>query len=258
MGDGRNHNFVVPTRQKDDVLFEHGEVIAVGTPVGLDARLVSGYGSIKFFASSDVAFQVRVEESCSEDGPWTETNRLASALDAAGINQLVCTTVLPCSQFMRVFVDALAMGMSEFSLCGLGHPIGGGAAGGGGVVAVVATITGNQQVQNIETMVALAGGATFTGGDRDCINFEGFSYSMFLTGGGVATNIDMILEHKAALVDTYREVDRVAALVVGIGADVHLEKIFGVARSFNRIRIVNNTANALAVTEIVTMQKPIA
>lgn len=131
MGDGRNHNFEIQTRQKDDILFEHDEAVASGTPAQLPVRLVSGYGSIKFFASSDVAFQIRVEEACKEDGPWTETDRLASVTDTAGVNQLVCTTVLPCSLFMRVFVDALAVSMTAFSLCGMGHPVGGGGAGGG-------------------------------------------------------------------------------------------------------------------------------
>lgn len=138
MGNGKNHGFVIQTRQKDDVLFEHDDVIAVGTPVALPARLVAGYGSVKFFSASDVTFQIRVEEACAADGPWTETDRLSSAIDTAGVNQVVCTTALPCGAYMRVFIDALAVGMAAFSFCGMGHPIGGalGEGGGGGASTI--------------------------------------------------------------------------------------------------------------------------
>jgi hypothetical protein len=139
MGNGRNHNLVIQTRQKDDELFKHVKPLLDGEVIELPIRRVSGYGSVKFLAISDLPFQLRIEEACSKDGPWTETHRVDSAVNPAGTDEIICSAVFPCGVFMRVFIENMGgSDQAAFNLCGAGHPIGGasgdstGGGGGGG------------------------------------------------------------------------------------------------------------------------------
>jgi len=128
MSDGRNHNFVIQTRQKEDALYASSELLAVGATLALPVRLVAGYGAVKFLAFSDVMFRIRIEQAPASDGPWTETHRVNSGVNGGGIDQVACLAILPCGSFMRVFVDNIgAAAMTSFSLSGTGHPIANGA-----------------------------------------------------------------------------------------------------------------------------------
>jgi len=123
------------------------------------------------------------------------------------------------------------------------------------VSSSVSTVTGTTQVQNTETTAALGGAATFTSTSRNCIDYPDFAFSVFLTGGGVGTTVNVILQHSRDNV-TFRDVETIP-VVVGIATDATLNRNYSVTRQYNRVRLFNTTANALAATELITMQKPI-
>lgn len=127
----------------------------------------------------------------------------------------------------------------------------GGGGGGGGVT------TGNTQVQLIETVAALGASATFTGAERNNINFEAFGLSVYLLGGGTATTVTVTFQQSQAAAGTKRPADSVI-LNVAAGAAVYFDRIWHVTRQYGQVTLTNNTANALAATEVITMQKPIS
>jgi hypothetical protein len=72
----------------------------------------------------------------------------------------------------------------------------------------------------------------------------------------VGTTVNVNLQHRHAS-GVWRTVDSIP-LVVAAGAEVEFNRVWSVTRRYNRIQLVNTTANALAETELVTMQKPMA
>lgn len=138
MPNGKNHGFGIPTRQKDDELFRRkadAGVIVSGETAEFPIRRVLGYGVIRFLVISDQPIRLRIEEASDPEGPWVETERLASIASTSGSGQqFICADISPCGTFMRIFLDNIGGSDSESSdLAGFGHPIaGGGGAGGGG------------------------------------------------------------------------------------------------------------------------------
>ena len=125
-----------------------------------------------------------------------------------------------------------------------------------GVVGVSTIITANTQIQHIETTAALGAGASFTSPSRDYINFESMSISVFLTAGGVGTNVDIIVENSNDGV-TFRQSDLIN-VVLAAAQSQSVNRVYSVSREFNRVSLVNNTANAMAATELTIMRKPIS
>jgi hypothetical protein len=112
-----------------------------------------------------------------------------------------------------------------------------------------------QQQQMVETTTLLGGSATFTSTGRDCITFRKFGVSVFLQRGAANTNVDIIVEDSLDDV-TYRTVESVNALLTPVATIVNFNRIYDSTRRFIRTRLVNNTANALAATEVVSTRKP--
>lgn len=124
MGDAGKVEFIIPTRQKADRLFESKALILAGGTFTSPVRRVEGYSLIKFLASSPQSFTLRIQEAVNPKGPWVETHRFNSTLSGDGINQFSCEDVPPCGVFMRVFVDNTSgVNMASFQFLGLGHPI---------------------------------------------------------------------------------------------------------------------------------------
>lgn len=140
MGNGRNHNFVIQTRQKDDELFrldsnsEKTQPISAGGSAEFPIRRVLGYGVVRFLVVATEVMRLRIEEAPTPQGPWVETDRLTAVASTSGSGQFfICTDVSPCSTFMRVFLDNTGASAVEADLSGFGHPVaGGGGSGGGG------------------------------------------------------------------------------------------------------------------------------
>lgn len=123
-GNGRNHNFVIQTRQKDDVLFtlsSDGDPIAAAGELVLKVRRVEGYSQIRFLSFAGGAFSIRVEQGPTASGPFVQTQTLSSAPGPGG-EQLICTNIEPCGSFMRLTV---VNGPTEQApeLKVLGHPV---------------------------------------------------------------------------------------------------------------------------------------
>ncbi|HET6374290.1 MAG TPA: hypothetical protein VFG76_13355 [Candidatus Polarisedimenticolia bacterium] len=124
-GNGRNHNFVIQTRQKDDVLLTlssvDGDPIAAAGELVLKVRRVEGYSQIRFLAFGEGAFSLRIEQGPNAGGPFVQTQTLASAAGPGG-EQLICTSIEPCGSFMRLTV---VNGPTEQApeLKVLGHPV---------------------------------------------------------------------------------------------------------------------------------------
>jgi len=115
----------VATRQRTDVLWESSVLLASGGTFTGAVRLVAGYGGVNVFISSNLSFRLRFEEACSEDGPWTETDRETSTLNEEGTRQTICRRLVPCGAYARIRVDNLGGAlMTAFSLCLLGMPVG--------------------------------------------------------------------------------------------------------------------------------------
>ena len=128
---------------------------------------------------------------------------------------------------------------------------------GGGGGGVTTSITENVQVQNSETTTPLGAGGSFTSTARDYTNFEAMGVSVFVEAGAGALDVDVIIQQSTDNV-TFRDVETVP-LSGGVGASASLNRVYSVTRIWNRVRVVNNDgANALTVTEVVTMQKPIS
>lgn len=127
----------------------------------------------------------------------------------------------------------------------------------GAIVVGAITIMGVDQDQVVETVVPLASGVTFTGGSRDCDKFESFGVSVFVTAGAGALNVTVAVENSSDGGVTWRPVDSVV-LAGGVGASASFNRVYSVTRQHYRAKVTNNDGvNADAVTELVTMRKPI-
>lgn len=118
-------------------------------------------------------------------------------------------------------------------------------------------VSGQPQIQAVETTTPLAGGATFTGAAQDCINFESFGISVFISRLAADTNIDVIVENSSDGGVTFRQVDIVNLPVTPANPTRILNRVYSVTRQRYRVKLVNNTANALAATECISMRKPV-
>lgn len=113
----------IQTRQRTEELFRTDEPVTGGSPFVSEPREVDGYASVSFLGFSDVAFQLRVEEACELDGPYTETHRFSAALNDANTDQQICRRVAPCGSYMRITVAIDGGVMNRLDLCGIGIPI---------------------------------------------------------------------------------------------------------------------------------------
>lgn len=167
-------NFVIQTRQKDDILYRIAATdIAAAGSATLPVRKVIGYGVIRFLAFSDDTLVLRIEQGPTKNGPWVETDRLPSVASPGGSQQMVCGAVSPCAPFMRGFLDNTGGGTEEVELVGSGHPVaaGGGHSGGGGGPATVVEIEdGNGGITRGSVKVdgtAIGAQGSFLAGGRD-------------------------------------------------------------------------------------------
>lgn len=113
--------FIIPTRQKTDVLADTSDPLGAGASVDIDAFKVAGYASTTILAFSDQPFQIRIEEGCSCDGRFVTTHTFTS--EPSGGNQVLCVRVEPCGPFMRATVTNLGGAQSFFQLCWRGLPV---------------------------------------------------------------------------------------------------------------------------------------
>jgi hypothetical protein len=111
--------FVIPTRQKSDLLFRLTTPLGGVSSVSINAARVLGYDSIAFLVISDQPFTISVQEAC-EDMQFAQTRSLSSSV--VGIQNVVCTRVAPCGTFMQLLIVNPGPAMTVFDLSGQGIP----------------------------------------------------------------------------------------------------------------------------------------
>ena len=216
-----------------------------------------GHAEYHVGAVNNTPFTLSVRHAWLHTGTFTGAESVPSTYDPVSGTHVAEIIAPVKKRFIQAFVNAPS-GLGNIFELGIyfqprasGPTVTSGVGGGG-----VSTTVGNRQIQNIETETPLAAGSTFNGGERDCLDYEGFSASVHLKGGAVGTTVNVNLQHRHAS-GVWRTVDSIP-LVVAAGAEVEFNRVWSVTRRYNRIQLVNTTANALAETELVTMQKPMA
>jgi len=217
-----------------------------------------GHSEYHVGVANNVAFTLQVRHSWRTTGAFTEDQAVASVLDPpTGLH--IAEIIAPVTKrYLRIYVTGTVLGAGfefgwYFQPRASGPVVTSGAAGGGAAVSV----TGNTQVQAVETVVPLGASATFNGAEHDCINYEGLAASLHLVGGVVGTVVQLLLECHDAPASVWRTVET-HNIVVGAGTTVWFSRVWAVLRRYTRITLVNATANALAETDLATMRKPIA
>jgi len=110
------------------------------------------------------------------------------------------------------------------------------------------------QGQTVETTTPLGASGSFTSSVHDMVRQESFGVSVFLTGGASDSDVDVFFEHSFDNI-TWRVYDSVN-IPLPAGTDANLDRIYGATRRYQRVRLVNNQAVVLAVTEVGFMEKP--
>ena len=116
------------------------------------------------------------------------------------------------------------------------------------------------QVQQVELLAPLTGspnpGSSYPGTPTDCLKYGGYSVSVTIQRAAADTNVDIFIEtsHDGT---TWVLQDQVNMAVTAAAATANLHQTYSPPRKFMRVRLVNNTVNALAVTQLVTMLKPV-
>jgi len=107
-----------------------------------------------------------------------------------------------------------------------------------------------------DTTTALAAGASFTTGSKDMKNHADLGVNVFVTAGAGSLNVTVELQESFDGA-TFRVFDTVT-LTGAAGASASLARLYSATRRYMRVRVVNNDAgNALAVTEVGTVRKPL-
>lgn len=121
-------------------------------------------------------------------------------------------------------------------------------------------VDGNEQIQTVEAIGLLAGGAAFDGASKDNINHEAMSASLTVSST-LGTTVTVRFQQRATGADTFRDADVASFAVPAGGAPgplVNFDRVWSVTRRFGRIRVENTGANPLTTAELVVMQKPIS
>ncbi len=133
---------VVPSRQETEVLFSlpfqpdgAAFLLAAGAPVVMPPQpaaippapaislgmLVAGYSAVNFFALSDQAMTLTIEEANDAEGPFAVVATFTSA--AAGALQAIRQRFTPVGSFMRVTLTNTGGAETVLSFKGVGLPM---------------------------------------------------------------------------------------------------------------------------------------
>lgn len=211
---------------------------------------------------NDTAFTLQIQHAWLSTGQFTEDQTIASVADPVTGKQVAEIIAPVTKRFIKVVVTAPAPGLGANFEAGIyfqprasGGVIASG--GGGGGVAASVTVIGNQQVQTVEALPLLAGGASFDGVEKDNLNFEAMSASLTLASGA-GTTIVVKFQQSATSGGTKRDADSITLAIPAGGALVNFDRVWSATRRFGRIRVENTGAGALTTAELVVMQKPIS
>jgi hypothetical protein len=121
MPNGRNHNFVIQTRQKADVLFvlSADDQNLPAAEVEFNARKVEGYARILFLAYAGAAFTIDVFQATTGRGTYVQTHTLTSVAGPGG-EQIISTSIEPTGSYMKITLNS---GEQAIQLKVLGRPV---------------------------------------------------------------------------------------------------------------------------------------
>ena len=119
MLNGRNHNFVIQTRQKDDVLFVLSATEPAEATIEFKVRKVEGYARILFLAFAGAPFSIDVFQGPTGTGPFVKTTTLVSAAGPDG-EQIISVSLEPTGSYMKIILNS---GEQPIQLKVLGRPV---------------------------------------------------------------------------------------------------------------------------------------
>lgn len=161
-------DFVVQTRQKNDVLFETSDPLGIAGAFTSGVMRVSGYSQVSFLGISDQAFTIDVleagEDANGDPGTFVLTQTLTSAF--VGSSQEICDRIQPCGSFMRIVLsNTSGLAMTVLSLLGQGIPVAGGSGtgGGGGTGNTLGPVVGGSGTLYLSIAAAIAGESAIPG-----------------------------------------------------------------------------------------------
>lgn len=119
--------FIIPTRQKTELLFSTSTPLGVGGVFTTPVRRVNGYVKVEILAIADKSFGLNVEEAVSVDqhgnGHFVQTDPTVTAALVGG-QFVISTTVKPFGNFMKMVFGNLALSsMTRFNVQVLGLPL---------------------------------------------------------------------------------------------------------------------------------------
>jgi len=110
-------SFVIPTRQKADVLFQSTKPLARFAFYDSPVAEVSGYARVIILAASDQSFGLNIEEAVSVTpagvGNFVQTDNTILAT-LVGSNWQIATSVLAFGKYMKMIVGNLGGGAQSF------------------------------------------------------------------------------------------------------------------------------------------------
>lgn len=115
--------------------------------------------------------------------------------------------------------------------------------------------TSNWIDQDVETVTPLGVSGTFAGVSRDVERVGRYGVSVLVTRDAVDSDVDVIVENSDDNV-AWRHVETTNLAVTGAAPSNELNKSYQPTRKFMRTRLVNNTANALSATELISVIGP--
>lgn len=121
-------------------------------------------------------------------------------------------------------------------------------------MAIVSNSSVGSQEITVDTTAPLGGNATFTSSTKDSEGWPYFSISVYVERNVADTNVDATVENSNDGV-TWRVQDRTNLQLTASQPVQILNRVYSITRRYIRVRLVNNTANALAGTELTTIQK---
>jgi len=222
-----------------------------------------GHSSIHASVTNNTTGSLQVLMAWRSTGPFVQVYQKDTAADpVTGLftAEIVCPVL---RRFVKVvFTPPAGLGagfeLGSYFLPRADSPCFEASGGSDPVIIADVSVTGNKQIQTVEAIPLLAGGASFNGSEQDSINHESFSASLTVAAGPGATTIKIIFQERASGAATFRDADSFTTAVPGSGALVNFNRVWSVTRQFVRVRVENTGANALTTAELVTMRKPIS
>ena len=221
-----------------------------------------GHSEYHVAAVNDTPFTLKVLHSWRTTGAWTLDETVDSSLDAE-TGLYIAEIIAPVTKrYIKAVVEDASTGNSglgaNFELGLYFQPRASGPVRTSEDVGAGAPVSGNEQVQNVEYSGALGSLATVATPFRDCINYEGFSVSVYAERGTGDATLEITIDHSADGATGIRVVEHITAYLTAANSTFKLDRVYSATRRYYRVRLANPSANSIAVVDCVVIRKPVA